>query len=159
MTPFTLAAGILTFGWPYAKTSGDYVAIAVMYGICSGVYVAMLIAPIVRMGDAYDVGVRAGMYFTIVALGALAGPPISGAINVATGNFKMVGVYAGGWQQQQQLYDYSLFRANRGHTSAHVRINISRNGGGRGVPYDDGRALLDARREMDWKMLKHDCWS
>jgi len=32
---------------------------------------------------------------SILALGALAGPPISGAINAATGGFKVVGYYAG----------------------------------------------------------------
>ena len=35
------------------------------------------------------------MYFTVMALGAIAGPPISGAINVATGGYKAVGIYAG----------------------------------------------------------------
>ena len=35
------------------------------------------------------------MFFTVVALGALVGPPISGAINVATGGYKAVGIYAG----------------------------------------------------------------
>lgn len=36
-----------------------------------------------------------GMSSTICALGAVAGPPISGAINSATGGFKFVGIYAG----------------------------------------------------------------
>ena len=35
------------------------------------------------------------MYMTILAFGALAGPPISGAITTATGNYKATGVYAG----------------------------------------------------------------
>lgn len=95
MIPFTFFAGVITYGWPYAKTAGAYIAIAILYGICSGVYVSMITAPIVRMGDTYDVGVRVGMYLTVLALGALAGPPISGAINDATGNYNMVGVYAG----------------------------------------------------------------
>jgi hypothetical protein len=36
-----------------------------------------------------------GMSMTICASGALAGPPISGAINGATRGFKVVGYYAG----------------------------------------------------------------
>ena len=55
----------------------------------------MLAAPLIEMGDRQTVGVRLGMFFTILAMGALAGPPISGAINTATGGFKAVGYYAG----------------------------------------------------------------
>jgi MFS transporter, MCT family, solute carrier family 16 (monocarboxylic acid transporters), member 10 len=55
----------------------------------------MLAAPIVEMGETHDVGLRMGMYFTVIAVGALAGPPISGAINQATGGYKAVGYYAG----------------------------------------------------------------
>ncbi len=35
------------------------------------------------------------MAFSIAALGALAGPPISGAINTATRSFEAMGYYAG----------------------------------------------------------------
>lgn len=55
----------------------------------------MLAAPLIEMGERHDVGVRLGMFFTILAMGALSGPPISGAINTATGGFKAVGYYAG----------------------------------------------------------------
>ena len=62
----------------------------------SGVYVSLLTAPIVRMSKTQEVGVRAGMSMTLVALGAIAGPPVSGAINGATGGFVFTGVFAGG---------------------------------------------------------------
>ena len=55
----------------------------------------MLAAPLIEMGDRYDVGLRLGMYFTILSMGALAGPPISGAIFTASGGYKAVGYYAG----------------------------------------------------------------
>ena len=61
----------------------------------SGVYVSLLSNPIMEMGETFDVGRRIGMFLTITAVGALVGPPISGAINTATGNFKAVGFYAG----------------------------------------------------------------
>lgn len=67
----------------------------VVCSISSGVFVSMLAAPLVDMGETEDVGVRLGMFFTVLALGALAGPPISGAINEATDGFKAVGYYAG----------------------------------------------------------------
>jgi hypothetical protein len=46
-------------------------------------------------GEIEDVGRRVGISLTILASGALAGPPIAGAINSATGGFKAVGYYAG----------------------------------------------------------------
>lgn len=49
----------------------------------------------IAMGDTGDVGRRSGMYMTLLSFGALAGPPISGAINTATGGYKAVGIYAG----------------------------------------------------------------
>lgn len=51
--------------------------------------------PIYSFGAIEDVGRRVGMCMTLVALGALAGPPISGAINRATGGYTAVGYYAG----------------------------------------------------------------
>jgi len=63
---------------------------------CSGVYVSMVSNPIMDMGETGDVGRRTGMFLSIQAVGALVGPPISGAIKSAAGNFKSVGYYAGG---------------------------------------------------------------
>ena len=53
--------------------------------------------PLFALGGTGDVGRRTGMILTIGAIGALAGPPMSGAINKATGGFKFVGVTAGTW--------------------------------------------------------------
>jgi MFS transporter, MCT family, solute carrier family 16 (monocarboxylic acid transporters), member 10 len=51
-------------------------------------------------GEIADVGRRVGMSFTIIGFGALIGPPISGAINTATGGFEAVGYYAGKYLQR-----------------------------------------------------------
>lgn len=51
--------------------------------------------PIMNFGGEGDVGRRFGMFMSITAIGALAGPPISGAINGRTGGFEAVGLYAG----------------------------------------------------------------
>ena len=70
----------------------------------------MIAAPIVRMGRTEDVGVRIGMNFTVIALGAVAGPPISGAINTATGGFEFTGIYAGtrhGYLARSRILGYS----------------------------------------------------
>jgi MCP family monocarboxylic acid transporter-like MFS transporter 10 len=47
------------------------------------------------LGDCADVGRRTGMYLTIVSIGVLVGPPISGAINHSTGGYTGVGLFAG----------------------------------------------------------------
>ena len=62
---------------------------------CSGVYVSLVYNPIMDMGETEDVGRRTGMFMTILAVGALSGPPISGVINTRTGSFKPVGYFAG----------------------------------------------------------------
>ena len=61
----------------------------------SGSYISLLANPMMDLGDTHDVGRRLGMFLSIMSFGALAGPPISGAINTATGGFTAVGVYAG----------------------------------------------------------------
>lgn len=55
----------------------------------------MITAPIMAMGESRDVGLKIGASLTVLAFGAIAGPPISGAINAATGGYKAVGYYAG----------------------------------------------------------------
>ncbi|KAI1788361.1 MFS general substrate transporter [Ganoderma leucocontextum] len=96
MIPFSFVAGIMTYIWPFVGTTGGYIAIAIVYGAASGVFVGLLAVPLVAMGDIQDVGSRVGICMTILAIGAVAGPPISGAINVATGSYKFTGIYAAG---------------------------------------------------------------
>lgn len=93
--PTTLGAGILTYAWPFANSTAALIVITLLYGFCSGTYVALLSNPILNFGGEGDVGRRVGMFMTITALGAVAGPPISGAINEKTGGFEAVGLYAG----------------------------------------------------------------
>lgn len=93
MALFTNTAGFQTYIWPFVHTKGGYIAIAVIYGcifwpiimnasahfeLCgfsSGAFVSFIAAPIVALGDVDDVGRCTGMYFSILAIGALAGPP------------------------------------------------------------------------------------
>lgn len=95
MTPMTMMAGIITYIWPFVNGEASLIVIAVLYGFSSGAYVGLLAAPMIAFGETGDVGRRTGMYFTILSFGAVAGPPISGAINTATGSYKAVGIYAG----------------------------------------------------------------
>ena len=93
--PLTLLCAIMTYIWPFATTKDSLVAIGIIYGFCTGTYGSLLPLPFVMMGEMHDAGRRTGTGMTVVALGALAGPPISGAIAQATGGFKAVGYYAG----------------------------------------------------------------
>ncbi|KAJ7235599.1 MFS general substrate transporter [Mycena haematopus] len=95
MIPGTLLAAIVTYIWPFAHTLPSLIAISIIYGFASGVFVGLQAVPLIHMGDMSDVGRRTGTLFSILAFSALAGPPISGAIASATGNYKAVGYYAG----------------------------------------------------------------
>ncbi|KAH8106910.1 MFS general substrate transporter [Cristinia sonorae] len=95
MIPPTLIAGGLTYAWPFARTTPHFVVIAIFYGITSGVFVSLINAPFMAMGNPHDVGTKVGMAMTIIAIGAITGPPISGAIYTASGGYKDMGYYAG----------------------------------------------------------------
>ncbi|KAJ7580774.1 major facilitator superfamily domain-containing protein [Mycena floridula] len=95
IAPMTIAAAVLTYAWPFATTQGSLIIIAILYGFFSGAFVSTFLTPLYELGDISDVGRRTGMVMSIVALGALAGPPISGAINKASGGYEAVGYYAG----------------------------------------------------------------
>ncbi|KAG6872975.1 hypothetical protein C0995_004514 [Termitomyces sp. Mi166 len=102
--PFTIAAALVTFLWPLAHTKDSLVAVAVLYGLASAAYVSTFQMPAYALGDIEDVGRRAGMVMTFASFGAIAGPPISGAINQATGGFLAVGYYAGELEMQPLRY-------------------------------------------------------
>ncbi|KAJ6581826.1 major facilitator superfamily domain-containing protein [Mycena capillaripes] len=96
LAPMTLIAAGMTFAWPHARSEASLIVIAALYGVVSGTYVSTFPLPVFALGEVADVGRRTGMALTVAAFGALAGPPISGAINTATGGFEPVGYYAGG---------------------------------------------------------------
>ena len=93
--PLTLVCAIMTYAWPFATTKGSLIAVAVIYGFCSGAYITLVPAPLVAMGDMHDVGRRTGIATSALAFGAVAGPPISGAIIQSPDGFKTVSYYAG----------------------------------------------------------------
>jgi MCP family monocarboxylic acid transporter-like MFS transporter 10 len=111
MAAFTAMAGIMTFAWPLAKNESQLIAIATVYGcvwplfvtscqltqsrFSSGGFVALFPVAAVAMGDMEDAGRRVGMFMSLAAFGAIAGPPISGVISTASGGFADAGFYAG----------------------------------------------------------------
>ncbi|KAJ8075502.1 hypothetical protein PM082_021132 [Marasmius tenuissimus] len=95
IAPTTVAAAILTYAWPFARTQSSLIVIAVIYGAMTGSYISAFVNPIFEMGEIHDIGRRGGMLLSVGAIGALIGPPISGAIRQSTGSFEAVGYYAG----------------------------------------------------------------
>lgn len=61
----------------------------------SGAFAGLLAAPLISLGKPNEVGERSGLMFTIVAFGAMCGPPISGAVRKASEGWEIVGIYAG----------------------------------------------------------------
>ena len=106
--PLTLMCAIMTYAWPFATTKGSLIVIAVIYGFCSGAYFTLLPAPLVMMGDIHDAGRRTGIAMTGIALGAVAGTPISGVIAQATGGYKAVSYYAGNFPESSSTLDVPL---------------------------------------------------
>ncbi|KAG1741426.1 MFS general substrate transporter [Suillus paluster] len=95
MAAFTAAAGIATFAWPFARNETQLIVISSIYGFSTGGYVSLFTIVAVEMGKIEDAGRRVGMFMSISAFGAIAGPPISGAISTASGGFVEAGYYAG----------------------------------------------------------------
>ncbi|KAF7291500.1 MFS general substrate transporter [Mycena kentingensis (nom. inval.)] len=95
MIPGTVVAALITYAWPFADTLPALLVISVLYGFASGVFVGIQAVPLMHMGEMSDVGRRTGTLFSVLSIGALAGPPISGAIATATGGYEAVGYYAG----------------------------------------------------------------
>ncbi|KAG1756875.1 MFS general substrate transporter, partial [Suillus paluster] len=96
MAAFTAVAGITTVAWPFAKNESQLIVIAAINGFSTGGYIALFTVVAVAMGEIEDAGRRVGMFMSLAAFGAIAGPPISGAISTASGGFIDAGYYAGG---------------------------------------------------------------
>ncbi|KAG8947236.1 hypothetical protein FRC00_009226, partial [Tulasnella sp. 408] len=109
LTGLVSLGALTTFVWPTVTSKAGLVALVIAYGgaeelttgrgrfgrAASGGFIGLLAAPVAHLGDTADIGRRTGMMFTIVSVGALIGPPISGAIYAANGGFTQAGIFAG----------------------------------------------------------------
>ncbi|GJE91214.1 MFS general substrate transporter [Phanerochaete sordida] len=92
----TALAGAMTYVWPFIHSQDGFIAVVWLYGVSSGAFVCLFSVVALNLGSSDDaVGLRTGVQMSVMALGALAGPPISGAIQKHTGSFHHVGIYAG----------------------------------------------------------------
>ncbi|GJE91219.1 MFS general substrate transporter [Phanerochaete sordida] len=95
MIACTALAAAMTYVWPFVASHAGFIVLVCVYGVASGAFVSLFPIVTMRLGSVEDVGLRTGVQMTVMSLGALAGPPISGAIQQRTGSFHDVGIYAG----------------------------------------------------------------
>ncbi|TFK95900.1 MFS general substrate transporter [Pterulicium gracile] len=93
--PLTMLSSIMTIAWPHIRTINGLIPVSIVYGFGSGAYVATFLGAVFDLGPVEEAGQRTGLVLTIGALGALAGPPTSGAIYEASGGYPALGGYAG----------------------------------------------------------------
>ncbi|KAF2147540.1 uncharacterized protein K452DRAFT_199557, partial [Aplosporella prunicola CBS 121167] len=77
-----------------ANTSA-LLAFAILYGFGSGAVVSLAPALVAQISDVRAIGVRSGAFFAVVALAALAGSPIGGAIVGGGNGFAYMKVFCG----------------------------------------------------------------
>ncbi|KAG8958689.1 hypothetical protein FRC03_008917 [Tulasnella sp. 419] len=95
LIPFNIVTALATFVWPFCRTQGSLIGVAICYGIPVGAFASLVGIPVASLGSTGDVGRRTGMLFTFCAFANLVGPPISGAIFSKHERFVEVGIYAG----------------------------------------------------------------
>ncbi|KAF9458155.1 major facilitator superfamily domain-containing protein [Collybia nuda] len=88
-----LSVGFI-LGWAITESQSTYIGMAVCYGITTGGFLGLFAVPVAQMGPVEDAGRRTGVQMTVLSIGALIGPPISGAIQGDSADFTLVGVYA-----------------------------------------------------------------
>ncbi|OCB85136.1 MFS general substrate transporter [Sanghuangporus baumii] len=91
----TALAAVFTYIWPFVTTKASFIAATILYGITSGAFICLFAIPVAHLGATHDVGRRTGLQMTVMAFGALAGPPISGVIKQHHSTFHEVGIFAG----------------------------------------------------------------
>ena len=81
--------------------------------------VGLLPLPVASMGDIGDLGRRQGMLLSLLSVGAIVGPPISGLINMVTHGYVATGYYAG------PLIGRSIWRSiAHGFTGSTVLVGV-----------------------------------
>ena len=81
LVPSSFATGLVTYGWPGVKSLGGLYAWTVIYGSVAASFQALFPGTLGSLtNDLQRVGVRMGMVFAVLAIAALIGSPIAGAL-------------------------------------------------------------------------------
>ena len=79
VTSVGIALMLLAF-WIPLSTVSALIGCSVMYGFFVGGYISIIPACVAHTGPPSEIGIRVGLVWTFVAVFALTGPPISGAL-------------------------------------------------------------------------------
>ena len=94
--PALTFTSILGYCWIAIHSSSGVIALAVLYGFCSGGFVSL--PPVILMSitsDLRDLGTRLGMSFAVCSIGVLIGAPIGGALISSMHNYLGVQLFTG----------------------------------------------------------------
>ena len=92
----SVSSGILAFCWPHTHTNATIIVWAVLYGFCSGAVISVMsVAFASAAKDPKDLGTYIGMGLTTASVGAVIGPPISGALYSHYQGFEQVAIMSG----------------------------------------------------------------
>jgi len=77
----TGVCAIMIFALTGVTTVAGFVIFGILYGFCAGAFIALMAPLIAVLSDNInELGLRMGIAFTLCGVGALAGPPIQGAL-------------------------------------------------------------------------------
>ena len=81
LIPFSLATGVVSYGWSGVKDLGGLYAFAAVYGLAAAGIQSLFPATLSTLTtDLKKTGVRMGMVLSVVGVAALIGSPIAGAL-------------------------------------------------------------------------------
>ncbi|KAK6949890.1 hypothetical protein Daesc_008213 [Daldinia eschscholtzii] len=123
VAPCSLITGILMLCFMAVNTRGAVIAVAVLAGFFSGVFIAMppvCFFPLTK--DKSKLGTRIGMGFGIIALGLLVGGPVAGAILGTTKPLDWEGLWGfGGAAAALSGFMYAALRVYRSGWALNIK--------------------------------------
>lgn len=95
--PITIITGIIIICWMAVDSYSGLMAFIVVYGVFAAGVQALFPASVAALtDDPRKAGTRIGMSFTVVSLGCVVGPPISGAlVSAGDGSFRYAQIFCG----------------------------------------------------------------
>ena len=91
-----ISTGILTLCWQKATTNAGIIVFAAIFGFCSGAIVSSMATCLTSIPkDPKNIGTYMGMGMGVASFGALAGPPINGALVDHYASFTQASIFSG----------------------------------------------------------------
>lgn len=79
--PMTILSGLFCLGmWAVTSSIPALISFVILFGFCSGVFIAVLPAIVAQITPAASLGGRVGAFYSVCAIAQLVGSPIGGAL-------------------------------------------------------------------------------